>query len=351
MFENKTDNNIRKDMLSKVSSPVSKTEGTLIYDSLSPVANELAKVYIELDSILLKAFLHTSYGEWLDKKAAEFGVYRKIATKATGTVRFTGNSGAGIPKGFLVAKSDGLQYETIYDVTIGSIGYVDVGIVAVETGSAYNALEGEVTVMRTVSGLETVSNITIVSGGADGEDDDTLRQRALDKVRNKGTSGNIKHYKEWALEVDGVGDARVFPNENGPGTVGVYLIDDNGEPCNTEIINNTKANIEANRPIGATVSVKPMGAYDITVRATVKIEDTVTYAEVKASIEANIRAVIREAAFEGIAVSSAKITNAVMTSKGVLDCTQLLVNGSSGVNINIPSKYVPVFNSLSVFYV
>ena len=66
MFEKKTEYLILNNMLDKVTAPVSKEEGTLIYDALSPVANELAKHYIELDSFIRRAFVQTSNSGFLD---------------------------------------------------------------------------------------------------------------------------------------------------------------------------------------------------------------------------------------------------------------------------------------------
>ena len=348
MYENKTDYNIRKDMLNKVISPVSKMEGSLIYDALSPVANEIAKVYMELDSILLRAFLQTTYDEWLDKKAAEFGIYRKAPTYAMGTVRVNGIEGSTIPQGFIVANKNGLQYMTTQSRTIGSEGYVDVDIKASATGSAYNVMEGEIVNIITAQvGVISVSNLEAVNGGSELEDDEALRERALERVRNQGTSGNAQHYKQWALEIEGVGDAKIFPNDNGPGTVGVCIIDKNKEPANDTTVNAVYANIESKRPVGATVSVEAATPWEVDIKAYIKRDSKVSQAEMYDDIEKNITEVIRGAAFKETILSYAKITNAVMTSKGVLDCTSLTINGFTG-NIRLRDKEVPVLRFLTV---
>ena len=348
MYENRTEHNIRKEMLDKVFSPVSKMEGTLIYDSLSPVANELSKHYLEMDSILIRSFLQTTYGEWLDKKAAEFGIYRKAPTYAMGSIRVNGLAGSVVPLGFIVANKSGLQYATTETRTIGSEGYVDVAIQAYGTGSAYNVIEGEITnIITTQVGVISVSNIEAVNGGSELEDDEDLRERALDRARNQGTSGNAQHYKQWALEVEGVGDAKVFPNDNGPGTVGVCVIDKNREPANNTTVNAVYANIEAKRPVGATVSVEAATPWYVEIKAYVKRSSKVSREEMYEDMEKNVIEVIRDTAFKETSLSYAKITNAVMISKGVLDCTSLTINGTTG-NIYLRDKEVPLLRSLTV---
>ncbi len=53
------------------------------------------------------------------------------------------------------------------------------------------------------------------------ETDDELRERFFLTQRNNATSGNAEHYRQWALEVDGVYGAKVTPLWAGPGTVKV----------------------------------------------------------------------------------------------------------------------------------
>ncbi len=69
-------------MLERVSDTFNKEEGSFVYDALAPMAIELAEAYIQLDQVLNLGFAETSYGDYLDKRASEFGLTRKSATKA-----------------------------------------------------------------------------------------------------------------------------------------------------------------------------------------------------------------------------------------------------------------------------
>lgn len=349
MYENMTDYNIRKEMLDKVTVPVSKEEGTLIYDSLSPVANEFAKQYMELDSILLKSFIQTTYEEWLDKKAAEFGLYRKQPTKATGKLKITGVAGTTVNKGFIASTKDNKQYITTESIKLGSDGAGIAKIEAYLQGPDYNVDAGAISEIVTVTnGVISITNEEKVSGGTNIEEDDEFRERLLLKARTPSTSGNIYHFKEWSLEVDGTGDAKVFPNYFGAGTVMVAVVDANKEPANEEIVKAVDENIEKNRPIGAVVTVQSARSVTINIEVSIKRDLTYTPEEVKANINSNILNTMREMIFKQDYVSHARITSAILTAKGVLDFIELRINGELANNVSLESDQVGVLGTLTV---
>ena len=60
MFENYTYEELLATMLSEVPTDVDKREGSIIFDTLSPAALELAKAYMGMDSVLNNAFAETA---------------------------------------------------------------------------------------------------------------------------------------------------------------------------------------------------------------------------------------------------------------------------------------------------
>lgn len=224
---------IREEMLAQISDEIDKTQGSFIWDAVSPVAIELADVYIQLQEILKRAFVQTSYGEYLDLKAQEYGLERKKAIKATGTVIFEGQPGTIIPAGTLVTTTgdsvtEAIIFKTIEEVIIGDSGKAIAGIEAQEAGKKGNVPANAITLLGNyISGVSRVYNPTPTTGGTDEEDDESLRQRILFKAQETLTGGSISDYKKWALEVDGVGRVQVIPCRYGRGTVGVYILDSN----------------------------------------------------------------------------------------------------------------------------
>lgn len=233
---------ILEELLSYVPSDIDTSEGSIIRDLLSPVSIETASLLVELQEILKRGFVDTSYDEWLDLKAQEFGLERKQATKSIGSIKFTGESGTIIPAGTIVstvadAVSEAIAFETTEEVTIGSDGTATASIQALEEGSKGNVKAGSITILEnSISGVESVINEEATSGGSETESDDSLRARILEKAREYLTGGSIGDYKRWAKEVEGVGEVSVVPCKYGAGTVGIEVLDSNLEPANDELL-------------------------------------------------------------------------------------------------------------------
>ncbi|WP_338084335.1 baseplate J/gp47 family protein [Caldanaerobacter subterraneus] len=345
MYENQTFDAIMQRLLSKVSYDIDKSEGSFIYDALAPVALELAQAYAELDRILQIVFAQTSYGEWLEKRAAEFGIYRKAGTKATGQVKFSGNDGTVIPAGTIVQTESGLQFQTKAEVTIqGGVAVAD--IEAVEADSQYNVPANTITEMPVqIVGVISVTNEAPTTGGTDDEDDASLLNRLLIKVQTPATSGNVNHYKLWALEIAGVGDVKVFPLWNGAGTVKVVIIDSNKQPASTELVNAVAQHIEENRPIGAQVTVQSAQALAINISATIVRDINYTLEQVTTNVRNKITEYLKSIAFKQSYVSYAQIGSLILDSEGVLDYSNLTINGRTA-NIVIGDEQVAVLGEV-----
>jgi len=345
MYEKQTFEAIMQRLLSKVPSDIDKSEGSFIYDALAPAALELAQAYVELDNILKIVFAQTSYGEWLEKRCAEFGIYRKAGTKATGQVKFIGSDGTIIPAGTIVQTESGLQYQTLAEATISS-GQAIADIEAVEEGSQYNVPAGAITELPVqIVGVVSVTNEAPTTGGTNEEDDSSLLNRLLVKVQTPATSGNANHYKLWALEVAGVGDVKVFPLWNGPGTVKVVIIDSNKQPASTDIVNAVITHIEENRPIGASVTVQSAQALNIDISVTIVRDTNYTLEQVTTNVRNKITEYLKSIAFKQSYVSYAQIGSLILDSEGVLDYSNLLVNNGTA-NISVGDEQVAVLGEV-----
>ena len=106
-----------------------------------------------------------------------------------------------------------------------------------------------------IPGISSVTNAQATHDGFDEEDDASLYNRLIFKVRQPATSGNKNEYIQWATSVAGVGKAVVISLWNGNGTVKVLITDTNGNPASADLQKKVAAYIETVRPIGATVTV------------------------------------------------------------------------------------------------
>ena len=83
-------------------------EGSVSFNLLAPLTEELAKAYIEMGNILNLAFIEDTFDEYLDKRVNEFGIYRKDGEKATGAIKVTGSDDTFISNSTIVT-SNGLE--------------------------------------------------------------------------------------------------------------------------------------------------------------------------------------------------------------------------------------------------
>lgn len=320
---------ILQGMLDKVPSNVDKREGSIIYDALAPCAYFLAQQQFQLDNFVELVFADTAVGEYLDTAVSDFGLMRKAATAAIRQVTTSAAISIGTVWGIneltytiteLIATN---QYKAKCN-TAGTIG---------------NQYTGTLSPISNATGV-TATLGDVLTAGTDIETDDALRTRLYNKVRMPATSGNSYQYKQWALEVPGVGDAKVFPLDSGPGTVTVLIVDDN-KAISESLPGPVAEYIETVRPIGATVTVTSPTTKQINVTASVVLDGSKTIVEVETAFNAALDAFLSDTVFTTYSISYAKLGGLLLDTAGVEDYNGLTVNSGTG-NVTIGSKEIPV---------
>ena len=347
MYENKLYENIKEDILSGISN-IDKREGAILNDMVSPIALELENVYAQFDKMLGVMFLDTSAGEYIDKRASEYGIKRKNGTYATGICTFTGTKGTEIPLKSLCATSYGLLFETTEVTTISENGTAQAAVKSVEIGDKYNVLSGEINIIPiNISGITSVTNEDKLLGGTDIETDDALVKRVLAYLQSPATSGNIYHYKLWTMAVEGVGDAKIFPLDNGNGTVSVMPITSGGRSPDEGIIEKVKNYIEEQRPIGATVSVIAPEEVLINIDAKVVIDTSTTLSAIKSLYEEKLHEYIKNSVFKLSVVDYYKCLSIFYEIQGIKQVTEFKIN-SGTANVLIGEKQIQVAGAVEV---
>ena len=250
-------NTIQKRLVDKIKeNPETIIEGSFKRDIINATSEEFKNAYFELDLIKDAVFAGTSWGEYLTAKCSDFGIDRKLAVKAHGEVTVKGTQNAWIPVNSLFQSTSGYKFYTTVESYIGDSGSVIIPIEAEKPGTEYNLEANTITLIpMSIGGVSAVNNDKPTIDGFDEESDEALYQRYSDFIRLPATSGNIYHYNLWATSVSGVGGCRIKDLVNGPGTVGVAIVDSNGDKASTDLINKVKAYIELKRPVGAKVIV------------------------------------------------------------------------------------------------
>lgn len=197
---------------------------------LRVLAGEIFKLKADAQYIMRQLFPSTATGEYLDRHAAERGLTRRQATKATGKVYFypseESHADILIPAGTEVCTyTDMMRFTTDSDAILHEEdSRVLVDVTAAAAGSAYNARGGTVTIIVTpVPGVGRVFNGGVFNNGTDDESDEELRARVIDSYVNIVNGANAAYYKSLAMSVPGVYSASVVGRGRGNGTVDVYI--------------------------------------------------------------------------------------------------------------------------------
>lgn len=337
-----TVNEIHESLLAYVPDDYDKSIGSFFYDLLRPVAVRLYVLSSEMETLPDAAFALTATGGYLDRKATEQGLERRAAEYAKGTVTITGRAGEVIRAGAKVA-ADNILFAVDETVSIPESGTIDVSVTCITGGAAGNVDAGEISRFPvTLPGVYTVTNTEPFEGGYDAESDDELRDRYFEKVSRPNASGNVNDYIAWAKEISGVGDVRVLPLWNGPGTVKVVITDSNTQPADEELIAEVAAHIEESRPIGASVTVVSAAQLTINVSAVLTKDSGL---DVQDEVKNSLKEYLSEYALEKEYVSYARIGSLILSIEGVEDYSELKVNNGTA-NITIPDGSVPVLGSV-----
>lgn len=349
-YGNETEDAILARKLARVSADLDKRQGSVIYDTLSPNAFEEAQLYNALDDVIAFGLNVTADtpNVFVDLKVKAQGMSRKLAVVATGSLTFSGINGTTIPVGTR-ARTDAT--DAVYFVTT-SEGVI-AGEVAVVNASAElggisgNASSNSVTVLLgNLAGTVAVTNANNFTGGVDEETNQALLERYYEKVQRPATSGNVYQYEQWAKEVSGVGDAKVYPIWNGPGTVKLVLLDDLKTAPDASVITAASTYIEMVRPIGATVTVVGASELAINVSATLTLAQGATLEDVASEFAVGLTAYLQSVAFTDDLIRYTRIANVLLDISSVIDYADLLVNGATA-NIQPADEAVGVVGAVT----
>jgi uncharacterized phage protein gp47/JayE len=294
-----------------------------------PLSQELAKAYINMSDILSLGFIDDNFDTFLDKRVGEFGVYRKQGSKAIGEIKVEGQEGATITNGTLIKAND-LYFTVLNDIELpnDNVLYVE----ANEVGYKYNLLSNtEFELVEKNDKVTKLVNETEFTNGVDVETDEDLRKRFVKVVNNPSTSGNKAHYEEWALEVDGVGRAIVYPLHNGNGTVKVMIVGNDNKSVSEDIINNCNLHIEENMPIGCQLTVTTPTNLNIIINASIELKEGYEIEEVKEEFENKLNEHLKTVTTE---LTYSKIYGLLANMAGIEDISELTLNDNN-INISI----------------
>lgn len=345
--------NILNLMLEKVPNTIDKRPGSFIRTALAPIASIIFSGYFTMDIIQKYTFVSFAPSTFLDYRAAERGLSRKQATPAIRRVYFNieipqgtrfstinGSSSVNFTVGNFIKKIDDYYYYQASCETLGIIG---------------NGYTGPLQSITYINGLNVAQIDEILIPGAEIEDDESLRQRYYDSLREKAFGGNIAAYREELLKMDGVGAVQVWPFWKGGGTVLCTILTTEFALASDQLIEKVQIDIcppieDETRPsqlgagfapIGASVTIATATEYKVNISFKVLIKVEAVYETVvekcRTSIEDYLLGLrkkwdektINKDIIYKCNILYAQVLAALIESEGVLNITELLINGNN----------------------
>ena len=361
MYEGKTEEMIRADILSRMPGDISTAEGSFAGVMAAGAAAEICKAYHAADGMVGMICLDEGSGPYIDLQAAEVGITRKPARRATCTMHIQGKAGTEIPHLALWYTASGIAFESVFYDSVPDSGTLDLFLTAVEPGASGNISAGALTTMgKTIPGLTSAQN-DAATGGVDAESDKALLGRLMAHRARPAVSGNAYHYEEWARSVAGVGGARVLSKQDGPGTIKVVLVSPIMEPTSDEVTRAADKVIQEAKPLGPTVTVLAAGRQAVNVAATVTTKPGASKDAIREQLTNLLRAQLAqtvEAAFTqhvdceleeitGYKVLYNFVLAALMGCEGVVDISTLTINGASS-NLVVAADHAAVMGTVVV---
>lgn len=279
------------------------------------------------DWLALQLLPDTAETEWLDRHGdiwlvnADGTTGRKAATLAEGSIAVIGvTAGIVIPLATRVEGQD-VSFETTLAAQTADGGLpVDVPVRALDPGIVGNLTPGSNLAIPSVEGI-TGASVIELGGGVEAENDDDLRTRVLERIRQPPQGGATHDYIRWAKAVPGCTRAWCSALEMGIGTVTVRVLfddlraDDDGWP-RLEDIEAVTAYMN---------TVRPVAVKDFFVTAPIKqfIEVRIgnlspDNLEVRQGIETSLQEMLFQLASPGQTIFAVWKSQAVMNAPNVI---------------------------------
>lgn len=285
------------------------------------MAGSVHGLYGALEYLSRQVFPDTADAEHLDRWASIWGITRKVAVAASGPVTLTGVAGSIVSAATVLARSDGAEFTVNADTTLVG-GSANANVTAALAGAAGNtAAASALSFVTPVAGVSTTATVAAAAivNGSDTETDTSLRERLVARIQDVPQGGADFDYVNWAKEVSGVTRAWVYPQELGAGTVTVRFVrDDDASPIpDAAEVAAVQAYIDARRPVTAVVAVVAPTAVPLNFTIAV----TPNTAAVKATVEAELRDLIRREAVPGGTLLLSHIREAISLAAGETNYT------------------------------
>jgi uncharacterized phage protein gp47/JayE len=273
----------------------------------------------------------------LNNRVQDFNIFRKTAVKSYGVITFSRTTPAAevfeIPQGSQVSTEPDVFGNTIDYITTGAIVFSSgamsaTGVVeCTVAGIVGNQPSGTITnITSIISGIDTVTNPSAFTPGADEETDEQLRSRVPSSI-NGLKKGNVSSIKSAALAVPGIVVVRIDEGVPSAGQITVYISNQSGVLTDTQIAQVQTA-IDETVAFGVVANVATPSVSYITLSMTVTY-DSVNY------LQSQLDTQIKSALYTFVSINPnttlqiADLIIQIMSIPGVKNVRNVLISDSA----------------------
>lgn len=355
-IDNSDPDTIQSRMMNNLPADISDMPADFPYDFTMPTAIEISRlIQYNLPRTLMLMFPMWAWGEWLDKHGESAKVIRKQASAASGHVTVAGVPGTVVEEGTVfctegTSNVSSIEFAVTTEGIISESGKVDIAVAAVIPGAACNVTRNTVRLQKQPNkNITSVNNENPIRGGTDEEDDDTYRERILEKLRSAEVSfvGCDADYVRWAKEVSGVGSAVVEAEWKGAGTVKVVVTDPNGSAVGEDTLKavedyivSPKDRMKRLAPIGASVTISTVQDMTVKYSAVLELGSNYSIDNVKEAFLEALKSYYRNAK-DSEEIRYTVVSALLSNTAGVIDFSNFKINSGTD-NIEVAIDYYPV---------
>lgn len=324
-FKRSTLKELRERAMAEIDAKLPDVDARLRHSVLNVVSCILAdmtnELYGYLDFIARQIFPDLAESEFLEQWGGIWGINRKLASFATGNITVKGVFGSSLVSGTQFRRGNGTIYLTTESVVIPESGSILVPVKSENVGYDSNANPGvKLSLLSPVAGItsEAVIDSNGLTGGAPREEDESYRDRIIQRIQEPPRGGSRTDYEQWTLEVSGVTRAWCYPTEMGAGTVGIRFMMDETYPDGIpqagdiqRVLNHL--NDENRKPVTAEIFVNAPEPYVLDIYIEDLSPDT---PETRAAIEAELKDLFAREAYPGCTVYVSRLWEAISIATG-----------------------------------
>ena len=279
--------------LQRLGSALSKfTYFSNIYIIIRAIASLITEQDSKLKNIYNEAFIRTATKEYLDRKGADYGVYRLNGSYGYGSVLIKGPK-VNIPKGLILeTPNQYIQYETTEGITTFEDIEVPIGVISLAMTSQVNINPGTFLYSslfpnhKFIIGRYKDNNgkyIGGISGGNDVETDERYRSRILSSIKgpNTGTVDAIYNALKLLPFIN-----KIFIEEHSPITGYFTIVTDITDKVN---LNKIEEVIKRVKPIGISYKIRNLSIEPVTINLRIKLSSLSNTSSIDSLIKLELR--------------------------------------------------------------